>query len=299
MIKLKQYKPNVRLRGAFVGMPMADYLSAPGLNSSSIKLLLESPLQFKRKADGLLLDRPTAATELGTALHSAILEGRFDCHIRPETYGEGKPWNGNATACKEWYAAHADKPVFSEAEANLIVESFQYVRDHRDVVANRLLAGGAPEVSMFAEIDGRLFKCRADYYRPGSICDLKSVTDASKRGFARAVTDFCWHIQAAININVARALGDASATFTWLALQKGQLPLLNVVRASQAWLNAGNAAIDGAIDLQFKCQSNNEWPEWSDYDGTTKIHDLPIPQWVMDKIPEQDLSSGSLSPDQL
>ena len=276
---LQTYRPGCELLGAFAGMPMRDYLAAPGINSSAVKDILESPLNYKRKCDGLIQNKQTTATEMGTALHAAILEGKLDFYTEPLTYGpDSKKWNNNATECKAWNASHCDKPVLSAREAAFVSESFNYVKTHPK--CGHLLTGGHSEISIFAEVDGVLFKCRPDYYKPGVITDLKSVADASTRGFSKAVPDWGWHIQAAINVKCCAALG-VPVRFNWIALQKGDMPLLNVVKASQAWLNLGETAIRDALHIKAQCEANNFWPEWPDYDGTNDIQDLPVPHWML------------------
>ena len=276
---LKKYYHGVELKGAFTGMPMDAYLAAPGHSSSSLKELLKSPLQYRRKRNGLIGRESSEAMEMGTVLHSAILEGRLDYHIQPATYGDGKKWSNNANECKAWNATHSDKPVLTESEAAFVAESFSYVRSHPKCA--QLLQGGYAEVSMFAEIGGELFKSRCDYYKPGFITDLKSVTDASSREFGKAVSKYGWHIQAALYVRIAAELGDTNPRFTWLALQKGEMPLLNVLRASQAWLNIGDDALAEALTLHQTCTLNKFWPEWPDYDGTNTVQDLPVPAWML------------------
>ena len=272
--------------GAWFGMPMADYAKARGKNASSLKLLLESPLTYRRKMDGVLPDRKSKAMETGTVLHAAILEGRLDYHTQPETYGDGKRWNSNANECKAWAEAHADKPILTAAESAFVAESFSYVRQHP--IAGRYLVGGKPEVCMFAEIGGTLFKARFDYYRHGCIVDLKTTADASADAFAKQVLQYHWHLQAALYREVACALGDI-CEFVFIALQKGDLPLVNVLRAGGNTLRLGNERLQQALDLLEKCESNNYWPEWADYDGTNEVKELPLPAWAE---PEQEITIG-------
>jgi len=271
--------------GAFYGLPMADYLAAPGLSSSSLKILLDSPLTFKRKMDGMVKDKPTDAMALGSMLHSSILEGRLIYRTQPATYGDGKKWNWNAAECKAWGEAHKDMPILTEAEAEFVKSSFTYVITHPK--CSELISGGKPEVSVFAKIDGRLFKGRFDYYTPtycgtaedARITDLKSVADASSRGFASAAIKYGWHLQAALYCKLAKALGDGPVEFNWIALQKGNLPLVNVKRFGMFSELVGNEALQDAIDILTRCEQSGVWPEWRDDDGTVK--QLDVPDWAM------------------
>lgn len=279
---MKRYNPKTfKPSGIYYGMPMADYAAAPGLNASSLKLLLDSPLTYKRQRDGLLARESRPAMQMGTALHSAILEGKLDYHTRPDTYGDGKKWNNNAGECRAWIDAHSDKPILTSDEAAFLAESFSYVRNHPKVTRHGLLANGRPEVSAFATINGRLFKGRFDYYSIGGmITDLKSVSDASGRGLFSAVIKYGWHLQAALYCRIVEELTGEEPNFYWLALQKGQLPLVNVRKFGLSAQLIGNEALENALELLVNCEAVGYWPEWTD-DVGNEIKALEVPEWAL------------------
>lgn len=288
----KTFKPD----GAWYGMPMAAYQSAPGLSSSRLKLLLESPLTYRRVMDGLIEFEPSHAMNFGTILHSAILEGRLDYQTRPETYGpDNKPWNGNAKECKAWLADNPNR--LSASESAFVSNAFSYVRTHPKVIHSKLLTEGRSEVSVFATIGGRLFKGRFDYYKPGTITDLKSVADAEPASFAKTVIRYGWHLQAALYTKLAEAIGD-KPTFNWIALQKGEMPLVNVCRFGMFSKLIGDEALDRALAILDRCEKSNVWPDWAD-DDSNEIKPLAVPEWAMRQDEETDISSGTMKATEL
>jgi len=282
-MKIREYNSEeFEMAGVWSGMPMREYLEAPCESASRLKLILESPLTYHRKRGGLIQDETTPAMNIGTALHSVLLEGNLDYYVKPTHYANGeKPWNGNATECKAWIASHQDKPIITEAELDYINSAACYVQTHHHT--SGLLNGGNSELSVFARIKGRLFKGRFDYFKqPGIIVDLKTVTDASSRRFGQAVINYGWHMQASLYMKLASAVGVAAPKFFWVALQKGDMPLVNVKMHGDFSKMLGDEAMAHAMNILDKCEATGTWPEWAD-DDEGCIKPLRVPQWALNQ----------------
>src|SRR5690606_11028449 len=74
------------LLGAYQGLPMDTYQSAPGESKSALDLLVRSPLDYRRWRNGQLKRTATDAMQMGSALHALVLEGREDFVVHPDTY---------------------------------------------------------------------------------------------------------------------------------------------------------------------------------------------------------------------
>jgi hypothetical protein len=127
---------------------------APSISSSGLRTIEnKSPLHYWATSylnpDRVEDDDDTEAMILGRAAHTLLLgeDGfRDDYVIRPDKYenddGDWKPWNGNATVCKEWLAARKSegKTVLlkSQVEAiNGIAEQLSRNRDALDLLRGR------------------------------------------------------------------------------------------------------------------------------------------------------------------
>lgn len=277
--------------GLWTGVDMADYHKSPHISSSQVRLLIESPLTYRRKLDGAIAGDSTPAMAYGTAAHAAILENRFDAfHIQPATYGDGKKWNGRAAECQAWAEAHADKPVITSNQVQELSASAEYVRRHPK--AGRLLAGGCAEVSIFA---GRT-KARADYMTISgtlaTVVDLKTCSDASTEAFSREILNRGYHIQMAWYRRTIKAAGIPDFQCYFIGLQKGPLPLVNVWQLSMAALDLGDKEIERAMILLSQCEANNFWPEWADYDGTNTIEAIDLPAYAYQSGEPIELDMG-------
>lgn len=277
-IKPKKFKGELA-DGLWSGVSMEVYHAHPAISSTALRVLLRSPLTFRRMIDGELENEPTDAMEFGTCQHAALFERRFDFHIQPETYGpENKPWSGNSGECKKWLAEHSDKPVLSASQARKLSEAVGYIRAHPK--GQRYIRGGHAEVSVIA---GGM-KARPDYLiiHPDNTCtivDLKTTTDASRVAFGRECLNREYHIQFAWYKDTLAAIGLTVVSVKVLALQKGKLPLLNVLEFSPAALRLGQQKCMEALALLAQCEANDYWPEWAE-DDPKEVKLLELPEYA-------------------
>ena len=292
-LKAKPYAGKIK-DGLWLGVPNSIYHASDHLSSSMIRVLMRSPLEYKRTIDGIIKRESTDAMDYGTAAHAAILEGRMDAfYIRPDTYADGKPWNGNASFCKEWADAHSDKPVVSAKQVQELSAASEYVHSHPQ--AKRILCGGNYEVSVFSKGE----KARCDFLKidgdSAIVADLKTCKDASTFEFSKEIVNRGYHIQFAWYRRVLSAVGIKHFRFYFIALQKGQMPLVNVLEMHPMAMDAADKKIADALDVLQKCIANNYWPEWSDFDGTHEIKTVDIPEWEYSASGPVELEMGGQS----
>lgn len=294
MIISNDFLPNTK--GAFSGVSMDEYQAAPGESKSSLDRLAVSPLDYRRWRDGLLRRDVTDAMNFGTLLHGAIFEGKFDTfYTKPSTYGpEHKPWNGNATACKEWLEDHRDRPVISIERSAYLRTATDYVRSHP--LTRGLLTGGVAELSCFSidDVSGLLLKGRMDYVIPGddyyTVVDLKSTADASTAEFAKQIRTRRYHVQAAMYRRILLALGAPAVRFFFIALDTGEIPKVNVRELNPRAMDLGDDILDADLSVLNACRQSNAWPEWRDDNGTGAVACIDLPEWC---YPEEELTGMS------
>lgn len=277
--------------GVFLDMPMDTYQAADGFSKSRADILHRSPLDYRRTMDGELKIEPTAAMERGTVYHSLVLEGRCDFVVRPETYmcAESakkdaamieKPWNGNATACREWLAEHESQIVLSRDIADEVNAGAKYICNHPHA-AQILAKKQHVEVSLFAraKVHGKPIKCRADmlWLEDGKVffADLKKTVDASTRGCQRTILQRRYHVQAGIHKLITELLGYEFGGFTFIFFEDGKAPKCNVRRLADQAIAKGQEEIEADIERFNQCKIGNNWPEWADSEEHIGHIDLP------------------------
>lgn len=268
---------------AFRGLDADLYRGAPGANFSSLTALSRSPLDLQRERIGATKREATDAMELGTVLHSLVLENRANYTIKPETYGpDAKKWNGNATECRAWMAEHAGEIILSASEAAALNRTAAYVRNHTK--AGPLVTGGVAEVACFAfdAESGLMIKGRLDYVivtpEYVSIIDLKRTQDATTAELSKTIQYRRYHVQAAMYRRLALACGAPATRHFFIAVEDGQLPKVNVRELNPRAVDLGDAILTSELELYAECIATNNWPEWRD-DGPG-IACIDLPEWA-------------------
>lgn len=274
--------------GAFADMPFDVYKAADGINKSGLDTLRDNPRKFKLQQAGEIVRDSTPALEWGTLVHEQILFGQAEYHIRPDTYGDGKKWSGNANECKAWLAAHEDKPVLTTKQADELRWQADAVLEHEQ--AAQLLRGGSAELSLFArdEERGFMMKARLDYFAQNLgapyFLDIKTTLDASTRTLQREILNRRYHVQFALYRRILERLGVAEPTCYIIALEKGDLPRCQVRQISQAAIDKGNADLDADLALYWTCRTNDWWPDFADEErDASGIKAIDLPEYAYGK----------------
>lgn len=268
-------------------MTYAEYDKAPGIRQSNLKAMARSAAHFKAAMEEP--DEETRALIIGRIFHTAVLEPNLlaaSHYIRPETYenakGEIKRWNGNAGECKDWSAAHEDRPVLFNHELEDIIGMRKSVMENPD--ANAALTQGESEVCLFwqdpkTEIG---LKCRCDRLSGNSVVDLKSTEDASEEGFAKSIAKFGYDVQAAYNLDGAKALGLEKKYFIVVPVEKAKPYGCAVYQLDEASVDLGRSKYHRWLSLLAHCYEYNEWPGYP-----TGIKKINVSDWEFQKWDRQ------------
>lgn len=181
-------------------MNEAQYREVPGIRSSDVKRWLTgSPKQFQAYQQGLM-PQPTA-TSIGTALHSAILDGHLNGVVVP-------PYEDFRTKdAREWRdRAIADGKVILKsdemADLKKMIDSVRRISLSEQTSVGMILdqarSAGLTEKMETAEFECIPLKCRFDCILPasGMILDLKSSVADCPEEFAVQAGKLGYDIQA-------------------------------------------------------------------------------------------------------
>jgi hypothetical protein len=228
---------------------------------------------------------PTKALDLGSAIHCSIFEpGRFGSEyaVAPKVdkrYKEGK------AAWAEFEAAHEGFTILRAEEFDTALACGQAVWAHP--VAQQLLSGkGLNEVSIVWRDSetGLLCKGRMDRLTTWAgypcIVDLKSVRDASYRGFSKAVATYGWHRKAAMYLDGCNALDERPRRFLHIAAEK-EGPCAN-----QVYELISDALSQGRVGWRKNLHAYKVATETNTWEGyPAEVTPLDLPRW--DTVPEE------------
>lgn len=256
------------------GMPHAEYLAVPAMSASGIKRFLRSPAHYR--AGGSSIDATAAA--IGTAAHLAVLEpARFDAEVLAAPRFDKRTKAGKIDA-ETWAAANVGRLALGQDDFDSVRRMADAVRAHPAAAA--LLSAGIAEVSMMWSDDatGVACKSRADWLRPdGLLVDLKTTRDASPGGFARAIGQFGYALQAAWYLAGARAvLREEPAGFVFIAVEKDPPHAVGVYVLDASSVDAAAGRIASALVRLRECEQTGNWPAYS-----SVIETINAPSWAL------------------
>lgn len=233
------------------------------VSATRLKKLLPEHYRSATPADRTNLD-------FGIALHTTIL-------------GVGEPvvpvvassWATNQAKTERESAYKIGGVPILEKDLPRIEAMREAVRGHRE--AYRLLYGddGAPEVSVFAEVDGVPSKARFDRLLDGVGVDVKTTTaKPSPHALMRTVLDFGYELQAAHYLDVAAAAGIELDSFAFVFVAKDEPHHVTVAYLDDVFMARGRALRDLALQRHVH-------PEFTDpYPGASGSLVLELPRWA-------------------
>ncbi len=283
--------------GIYRKVPMEAYHQqltvGPSISSSGLREIeSRSPLHYFATSY-LNPDRPeedsTPAMDMGRAVHTLLLSEdgfRDDYVTRPETYpdaktGEFKPWNGNATVCREWLAARRveGKTVLLPGQVNDIHGMAEQLSKH--TVAVDLLRGRIERSIVVKDATtGVWVKARPDSIpRDHTIADLKTCADASYLGLHRSIINQGYLQQMALAIACLEIAGQAHVKEAVLLFVETSYPYaFNIKPLDNGDIFTAMRLNRRALNTFAECLAAGDWPTYED-----SMRTWSAPQWWSDR----------------
>lgn len=222
------------------------------ISKSGLDKIAKSPAHFKTP------QIETDAMRIGRITHEFILEGVQNVVTSPFDSFRTKE-------AREWRDSQT-KPIITTSELETIYAMREAVLRHPE--AARLLSDGQAEQTFFFDepTTGAPCRCRTDWMTSdGVVVDLKTTTDASPKGFAKAVWKFRYHVQDAFYTDgIEASTGCRPTDFVFIAVEKTAPFGVGVYRLSEGLREEGRELYLEDVKTWQECMSRNEWPAYSD-----------------------------------
>lgn len=182
-------------------MTYAEYHNMPGVRSSSLIHILDSPAMYNFKL--LNPKPPTDALVLGSAVHTSVLEpDRFPLDFVVWTGGDRRSKVAKARwAAFQFEAEESGQTIVTQAQYDIALR----VRDavYANPEAAEIIAVSTHEnTHTWTDPEtGLLCKCRTDIELPdGSLVDLKTGRNIGQRLFGMAAEDYAYWMRMAMYV---------------------------------------------------------------------------------------------------
>jgi hypothetical protein len=256
-----------------------DYHALKAISPSQIKVLARSPLHYYDQflAEDREKKPPTPAMEVGTALHTAVLEpDLWDKTVAVPPHSFDRRTKVGKEMAAEFEKEAAGKIVLSPEDADRVRRMADAV--HKHPAAKFLLdLPGRREASYYwtDPATGLACKTRPDWHSEDRrlVVDVKTSKDASRVEFSKSIANFDYHVQAAWNQG---ALG--ADQFLSVVIESERPFAVAVYPASAELIAAGQRRIEAAMTLLAECWATGKWPGY----GDLVQEPIDLPGWCRD-----------------
>jgi exodeoxyribonuclease VIII len=275
-------------------MPYRDYEAEPGLRASQLAMIRESPAVYRHRMDNP--GPPTAAMDLGTATHTAVLQPEKlveSCRILDRRSAK------QVEACRE----EGTVPLRGN-EYELVLAMRDAVREHPHAAA---ILGQASyqELSMFwarplecrpprkilggeerpkpEEDAPRTVDCKARLdivsLPLAMVVDLKTARSVDPLAFSTSCWRYGYHMAAWWYLQAAQLHGWNVKHFAWIVVEKTAPYAVAVYIASEKMLHAGRIECYAAIETLMRCEDTGDWKA-----KVGEIAELDLPGSAYEKL---------------
>lgn len=261
----------------------AYHADKTAVSSSSLKLVLKSPLSFKNHFIDGVRTEPTKAMVFGTLVHTAVLEGMDflrNYFIVPD-FGDLRS-SKNRAKRDEWTASLPfGAQVVTEQEMRDIEGMLNAVLRHKD--AMRLLKDGVTEVSGYYADPVTGIKCRI---RPdflgenlGVLADLKTTVSCTLDDFSRAIWSYRYDFQMAMYAEGIRVITGQKIKYpAFIAVEKTPPYEVAVYVADDGMMDYGLTDYRRALDTLKKSLDSDVWPGYQE-----GVQNIALPAWIFNR----------------
>jgi len=261
------------------GLTNEAYHALKAVSPSQIKVLARSPLHYfdQFRAEDRERPEPTPAMQLGTALHTAVLEpDLWSATIAVPPHAFDRRTKVGKELAAEFERESAGKIVLTPDDAAQVQRMAQAVREHP--AARFLLDLPGRREASYTWTDpatGLECKTRPDWHSEDRriVVDVKTTNDASRTEFAKSIANFDYHVQAAWNQAALEA-----EQFITIAVEKTRPFAVAVYPVSGALIAAGQRRIEAGMTLLAECQASGKWPGY----GDLVQEPIDLPGWCKD-----------------
>ncbi len=268
--------------GIYRDVREADYRAWDANNVSAMKHAAKSLAHYRYEK--LHPSPPTAAMELGRALHCCVLEpDRF-----PTDYAGAPKVDRRTNVGKETWAAfqmdNVNATILTEEDYGLCLAMSEAAWAHP--LASEILKGaGSNELSMVWKCpdSGLLCKGRIDRLTEfdgwTQVVDVKSAKDASPEGFSRAIAEYDYHWPHYLDgLNVC---SPRDRRMSFIAIEKTPPHAVAIYTLNQWAIEQGRDELRAVKLAIAEAKKTDVWPGYP-----AEVVELELPRWRQRRLEE-------------
>lgn len=260
----------------------AEYHRHSAVSKSHLDQIARSPLHYwARYVDPNRIEpEPTAAMQLGTALHTHVLElDQWDKRYITAPEGIDRRTKVGKEAWAQFEADAAGRTVISRIDAEKVMAMGRSILSHPAAAMLLQWPGKAETTHMWIDREtGLECKCRPDWLTDDGalIVDLKTTRDASPLGFRKSVGAFRYYVQSAWYLHgLEQATGRRPDQFIFICVESEPPYACAVYAADSEMIGLGYEHAMRDLQVLATCKQAGVWPGYSD-----QVEMIGLPGWM-------------------
>lgn len=256
---------------SIVKMTDAEYFALERVNNSTLAKFAECPAGVFTETN------PTASMNIGTCLHSLVLDGPNDFHGRFFVMDKVDGRTKEGKAAKEAAEREANgRTIITFEDMKLIAGMAESIYNHPS--AMELLHSGMSEMTVLWDDDetGLSMKAKADYLRPTMLIDLKTTQSADQHVFQRTIWNMGYAMQLGLYEDGLIANMHSVQDVIIIAVENSAPFCCNVFRLSDKILEYGKAKYRRLLRGYKMCKQSGVFPSYQ-YAG---VIDVELPAYA-------------------
>lgn len=256
--------PNEQIRtGLYPGLTRVEYERIPAINVSTLE-------HFERSAaharEAMIHPKaPSAAMDLGTALHVAVLEpARFAKEYVAAPKCDRRTKDGK----QAWAEFESEHPAANVMDASDFIDVLKMRESlyRHPIAAAMLRSFGHNEVGVVWQNEETGLQCKGliDRISPFDgwtwVIDLKKVRDASRHGFSKATKTYHYGAKAAYYLDGCNFVSPRERRFAWIAIEDYPPYAVAVYEPDDTAIAVGRSKYMRWLRLYQEAIETNTWP---------------------------------------
>ncbi len=267
------------LPGKHAGLSREQYDAIDAVNQSSLKALVrQSPMHYRHALEHP--EAPSAAMELGTAVHLACYEpARFAESVVAAPDVDRRTKAGRE-AYEAFQAEAAGKIILAADDHDRVTAMQQAVLAHPAARRAVGLAGDREVTLVWDDAEtGVRCKGRLDHLSANAtvVLDLKTTRNAHPAAFSADIDKLNYHVQAAFYVDgVVATLGGEPPSFVFVVVESEAPHAVAVYELGAASIELGRIKYREALSVYAECRRTGRWPGYADF-----ITEIEVPAWAL------------------
>jgi len=248
-----------------------DYHRHPGYSSSDVKDVASSTLAHWKNR----VRKESHAFDLGSAVHAILLQPELNLVVEGTETRRGKDW----TSMKE-AADFAGKILLPKKEYQLAEQMAQAALFTPHVAELITDKHATKEASYFVRepVYNLDLKCRPDglLSHKNLVFDIKTCQDASPKGFAKAVRDYSYDVQASFYKFCLELYGHTVDRFLFICIEKQNPFIVQVHELSGEYLDHAKRRMMDTLKIMKEADMTGDYTT-----GWPEVNTIALPSWMV------------------